>query len=65
MIPPARGPGFGLACSLVMRFPETLVAACTKVIWEGNNRVQEAGNGPLFDAPALDFQHFSPNRSPP
>jgi hypothetical protein len=48
MIPPAIGPGFGLACSLVMRFPETLVAACTKVIWEGNYRVQEAGKRAAF-----------------
>jgi len=56
MNPPAIGPGFGLVCSHVFRFPkhkvvrvpETLVAACTKVIWEGDKRVQEGGSGAQF-----------------
>jgi hypothetical protein len=48
MNPPAIGPGFRLKCSLAVRFPETLVAACTKVIWEGQKRVQEGGNDVPF-----------------
>src|ERR1700731_4259241 len=63
MTPPAIGPGFRLLCSLVVRLPETLVAACTKVIWEGRDGVQEAEIRRFFHAPALDFKHFSPSRS--
>jgi hypothetical protein len=32
----------------VVRSPETLVAACTKVIWERRDGVQEAARSPLF-----------------
>jgi hypothetical protein len=62
MNPPAIGPGFFRNAALVFRIrntgcsgSETLVAACTKVIWEGDTRVQEAEMHRFFHAPALDF----------
>ena len=52
MSPPAIGPGFRMDAALRLGFPETLVAACTKVIWEGEMRVQDRETVPFFDAPA-------------
>src|SRR3954449_10840288 len=43
---------------------EALVAACTMVIWEGPDGVQEGRNRPLFWRPRLDFKPFSPSRLP-
>ena len=41
---------------------EALVAACTLVIWEDEDGVQEGGRKPFFGAPALDFRSFLPTR---
>src|ERR1700737_1781838 len=39
---------------------ETLVAACTEMIWEGFNTVQEGPDQASFCRSRLDFQPFSP-----
>src|SRR5712671_7861366 len=53
-------------CSLTFRTrvsgSETLVAACTEMIWEGPNTVQEGPKQASFCRPRLDFQRLSPSR---
>src|SRR4051795_12290352 len=43
---------------------EALVAACTMVIWEGPDGVQEGGSRASFDRFGLEFSRIFPSRSP-
>jgi len=51
MSPPAIGPGFRVVQPGVS-VAETLVVACTEVIWGCMTRVQERFTSAFFDAPA-------------
>jgi hypothetical protein len=52
MNPPAIGPGLSMCIRQRFRFSEILAVACTKMIWEGSERVQVRLQRCFFNAPA-------------